>query len=281
MVESGAVEKWSLADKEIALACASHNGDQLHVEAVGSWLKLMGLSEHDLVCGAHVPYDPDAARRLVLTQQQPCRLHNNCSGKHSGLLAGALQKKQSLLGYDKWDHPVQAECRKLISELGGIDLSSAEWGVDGCGIPTYAMPLAAMAKAMSHFLVDQKDSSDRVSALKTIRRAIQSEPHFVSGKNTFCTDFISASGSDLIVKTGAEGVYTAVLFSSGVSIALKVRDGATRASQAAMAALIQSYHGLNSPQLSKLSRYTEPRLTNWEGQEVGKVIVHHPDLNIK
>lgn len=272
LMESGAAEKYSLTKKQITLACASHSGDDLHTSEVKKWHQQLDFNEDQLVCGVHWPSDKATEKEMIKNFTQPCRYHNNCSGKHTGMLTGLKSLGLPLHSYEKWDHPLQQNLRQILSELSGEDFSRTEWGVDGCGIPTYAMTLPGMARALSRFL--QPNATDeRQARMKQILEAIQSEPHYLSGKDNFCTTMIENLKGRAIVKTGAEGVYAAILPQSGVAIAVKVRDGATRASKAATAFLMKAFGGMTEAEWVRLSDHTEPKITNWAGDIVGKITV--------
>jgi L-asparaginase II len=197
---------------------------------------------------------------------------------------------QPLSGYDKWDHPLQENLRRIFSDLSGEDFARTKWGVDGCGIPTYAMTLHGMAKALSAFLLDPswgkadaglKISSELRARMKQINEAIVAEPHYISGKNSFCTSMIENLKGRAIVKVGAEGVYAAILPESGVAIAVKVRDGASRASQVATAFLMKAFGAMTEAESVRLSHHTEPEITNWAGDIVGKITVPSRQFEVR
>ncbi|TJZ92275.1 asparaginase [Paracoccus gahaiensis] len=233
LLESGAADAAGLTDRQLALACASHSGAALHVEAVDGWLTGLGLSEPDLRCGTHMPRDPAENRRLTCSDSAPCQLHNNCSGKH----AGFLTLNRHLKGgpdYVEPDHPVQQAVKAAFEEVTGE--TSPGFGIDGCSAPNWACTVEGLARAMARFANPGPDR--RGQAMRRLVDAMRSHPEMVAGEGRSCTGLMRAMGGAVAVKTGAEAVFVAILPEQGLGIALKITDGATRASEAAITALL-------------------------------------------
>ncbi|WP_439817231.1 asparaginase [Zavarzinia sp. CC-PAN008] len=237
LVESGAVERFGLNDTHLALACASHNGETVHTLAVAAWLALMGLGEADLACGPQEP-EPQTWHAMVQGHAACGRLHNNCSGKHAGFLAAALAWGEPVAGYAAPEHRVQAHALERTAEFAGVARSSLVLGVDGCSAPNPALPLVALARVMARLAV-----AEAATPAGRVMRAMRAHPYLVAGRDRFCTDVMPALEAGAVVKTGAEGVFVATLPGRGWGIAVKIDDGATRASQAALLALL---HGLGA-----------------------------------
>ena len=226
LVATGAADAFGLADEHLALACASHNGEPRHVEVVGEWLGRLGYTVDTLECGAHRPGHQPSADTLVRGDIAPDRRHNNCSGKHSGFLTVCRHLGLEPAGYLSPDHPVQAHhVTKATEAACEIDLSGATPAVDGCGIPIWEMPLEHLALGWA--TLAHTDEGRRLYA------AMQAEPFMVAGTERMCTR-VMESTSGIAVKTGAEGVFCGVHVESGLAWSLKARDGATRASEAAL-----------------------------------------------
>jgi len=269
LLETGAADAFAVGADEIALACASHTGERTHVEAVASWLGRMGLGEADLECGAHAPLG-QAARAGLLRAGTPFgRLHNNCSGKHAAMLATARHMGEPTAGYTSPDHPVQRRVRVLLAEMGGADLDDAPAGIDGCGIPTLGMPLLAIAHAMARLAAPDGLAPARAAAARRVTAAMAAHPHMVAGRNRFCTRVLAAGGGAVLVKSGAEGVFTAALSGSGLGIALKTDDGAGRAAEAAIATLLLRFGALEGRVLDVLAGDAHSIQRNWGGTETG------------
>lgn len=273
LVESGAIEKFDLNDKHLAVACASHNGESEHTNLVQSWLARMGLSESHLRCGVHAPYDEQTFKELIGKKVEFSQLHNNCSGKHAGILASALLMNEDINTYLQKDHPIQRKIKSTFEELSSYTIPDNDWAIDGCGIPTYLSPLKSLAIAMARLGTPFSLSSERSYACEKITSAIVKEPYYVAGRDRFCTDTMFAAEQKLVVKVGAEGVFAGSYLNSDIGIALKVRDGAERAAESAMA-FVLSQHNNNGEILSLyLDSFLNSPLKNWGNTQVGAVRV--------
>ena len=237
-VESGAVERFGLGDEHIALSCASHNGEPRHVETVRAWLGKIGLGEGDLECGTDAPRLPQTVEALIRANAVPTAAFNNCSGKHSGFLTTAVHYGEPTRGYITYDHPVQRRLRDVMSDLCGADAHAFPHGTDGCGIPTLVTPLRSLARAMASMADPSRLSNKHAEAATRIRTAMNAEPFMVAGTGRFCTRINGDLAGVAQVKTGAEGVFCAMLPTLGLGVAIKMWDGAGRAAEVAMAALL-------------------------------------------
>jgi len=237
--ETGAIEKFGLGNAEIAIACASHTGEPEHVITAQSILNKAGLGRADLECGTHWPSYEAAALNLAGKGERPCSLHNNCSGKHAGMLASAVCQGQETSGYINPDHDVQQRVRSVIEVFCGIDLSDAPMGIDGCSLPNWAIPLEKLAYGFARFGTGEGCAPERAKLCQQIRSAVAEFPFMVAGTNRFCTRIMEQLGQQAFVKTGAEGVFCASLPQLGLGIALKIDDGATRSSEVVLARLLQ------------------------------------------
>jgi L-asparaginase II len=233
LVESGAAE--DLSSERLALACASHNGADMHVSRVAAWLGDLGLAEPDLRCGPQVPDDATERHRLRAAHEAPCQLHNNCSGKHAGFLALNRQLRGGA-EYVEIDHPVQKAVRAAFEEM--TDAPSPGWGVDGCSAPNFATTVRGLAFAMARMADPRGLGRAREDAARRLVAAMVAHPELVAGEGRACTELMRAMGGAVAVKTGAEAVFVAILPARGLGIALKIEDGATRASECAIAALL-------------------------------------------
>jgi len=268
LIESGAAEKFGFGEEELALACASHGGEPAHVAVAQRMLSRAGLDVAALECGAHWPSHQDSARALARAGT-PSALHNNCSGKHAGFLCVACAGGIAHRGYADASHPVQREVRAVLESLTGIGLSEDRCGIDGCSIPTFALPLEALARAFARFGTGQGLAPERAKAAARLRAACAAQPYFVAGTGRFCTEVMKLFGGRVLVKTGAEGVFCGALPERGLGIALKCEDGATRAAEVAMAAVIARLLPLDGDERVALERFERPTLRNWNGIEVG------------
>ncbi|MBW6505893.1 MAG: asparaginase [Rhodobacteraceae bacterium] len=267
LVESGAAAAAGLSERQLALACASHQGAMIHTEAVSDWLAGLGLGESDLRCGSHLPNDPEARKALICSDTEPCQIHNNCSGKHAGFLTLGKHLKA---GPDYVDpaHPVQRAVRAAFEDVTGA--ASPGFGIDGCSAPNFATTVAGLARAMQFFAAADPEGRRRDAAAARLARAMMAYPEMVAGEGRACTDLMRAMGGRVAVKTGAEAVFVAILPDQKRGIALKIVDGATRASEAAIVALLVKYGALPAAH-SMAQKYLGASLTNWRGLRTGEL----------
>jgi L-asparaginase II len=268
LVETGAADAFGFGDEELALACASHSGEPGHVAGVMRMLAKAGLDAAALRCGAHWPMAQSAVAALARTGE-PSALHNNCSGKHAGFLCVACAKGIDHADYWRPGHPVQREVRAVLENLTGAALSDDRCAIDGCSVPTWAIPLENLAHAFAKFGSGRGLAPERARAAARLRAACAQKPWHVAGTGRFCTEIMQLFGARVFVKTGAEGVYCGALPELGLGIALKCDDGAGRAAQAVMAALIARFLPLGDAERAALMRFERPTLRNWNGIEVG------------
>lgn len=263
-VESGAAAE--VGDDLLALACASHQGAAMHTGRVAAWLAAMGLGEADLRCGVHPPNDPAAAAALIRAGRPPCQLHNNCSGKHAGFLAFA-RHLQAGPEYVLPDHPVQAAVRAAFEEVTGA--TSPGHGIDGCSAPNFATTVTGLARAMGRFAAARETGGTRARAMVRLREAMMAHPALVAGEGRACTGLMRALAGRGAVKNGAEGVFVAILPGAGLGVALKIADGAGRAAEAAVAALLVRL-GVLEPAAAAPWAAAEQR--NWRGLATGRLV---------
>ncbi len=259
LVASGAADFLGLTDAELALACASHSGEPAHVATARAMLAKAGRDAACLECGAHWPYDARAARALAASGGEPGALHNNCSGKHAGFICLACASGEDPAGYVRPDHPTMRRVTASLAELTGTVLDERNRGVDGCSIPTFAIPLRALALAFARF-----GTADGAAA--RIRAAVAAHPFMVGGSDRFDTVLMTALGARVFAKGGAEGVHCAALPELGLGIAIKCDDGAGRAADLACATLVARLLDAEVPEL-----LLRPELRNWNGIAVGTV----------
>jgi L-asparaginase II len=272
LVESGAADRFGFGDEELALACSSHSGEDAHVEGVQRMLARAGLDGSALACGAHRPiYQP--ATFALAKIGTPSALHNNCSGKHAGFLCVACAMGIDHSGYWRVEHPVQQKVQPVLEDLTGAVLGPECRAVDGCSVPTWAIPLEKLAYAFAKFGSGRGLSRERADAAARLCAACARKPWYVAGTGRFCTDIMTLFGARVFVKTGAEGVFCGALPGQGLGIAVKCDDGAGRAAEAIMAAVIARFLPLQSEERVALSRFINPVLRNWNGIEIGALRV--------
>ncbi len=270
-VESGAFAAAGFSAAETAFACSSHNGEPVHADAAASMLGKLGLSEADLECGSHWPYHEESARALAISGEGPNQLHNNCSGKHSGMLALAKHIGAPTKGYLKPEHPVQQRILGMFEAMCGVDLTGAPRSPDGCSVPTWAIPLENIAYGFARFAAPTDLPEARAKACEEIKAAVATHPIMVAGTGRFCTEVMDVLGAKAFIKTGAEGVFCAALPEYGLGVALKCDDGATRGAEAMMTAVLRHIGVLDGSDLEKLSSWVEVPVKNRNAIQTGAI----------
>jgi L-asparaginase II len=285
LVDSGAADRFDLSDDELALACASHDGEAAHVQTAASMLSKAGLDESVLECGTHWPYNEAAKLALAAAGAAPSALHNNCSGKHAGficvacMLAGHRDRRAFVGGYVEPEHALMREITAAVESATGCNLATAPRATDGCSIPTFGIALTRLAHAFARVATGHGLSPGRAAAARRLRAAVAASPFMVGGSARFDSRVMALFGERVFCKVGAEGMYCAALPEQGWGVALKMDDGNTaRACEVALAALLETL-GLarTEPERTLLAGLSNVTLRNWRGIQVGHLAAQ-PDL---
>jgi L-asparaginase II len=250
LIESGAADRFGLANAELALACSSHNAEPRHVATARGMLAAAGRGEGDLECGGHPPMDRAAADALVRAGEHWGRIHDNCSGKHSGFICLACGMGADPAGYVKPGHPAQRAIAAALAEVTGAALGTP--AVDGCSIPAYAIPLDKLAQAFAKMATGEGLAPQRAAAARRLIDAVTAEPFMVAGTGRFDTEVLTAFGKRVFVKGGAEGVICAALPELGLGVAIKADDGAGRATEPLLSAVIAALLEVNETERAAL-----------------------------
>lgn len=271
LVESGAADAYGFGEREIALACASHSGEPEHAALATAMLAKAGLDETALECGAHWPSRQEAALDLAAAGGEPGARHNNCSGKHSGFLCTCRHVGLEHRGYVRAGHPLQEMVREAMEAVTGAAHSADVCGTDGCSIPTYAVPLKNLALGFARLASGQGLGTERARAARRILAACMAEPFYVAGTDRLDTRLMKAARGRVMVKTGAEGVYCGAVPELGLGIAIKCDDGASRAAEVAVAAILAKLLADDAGLAGALEDMANPVMRNWNGIEVGRL----------
>ena len=269
LVESGAADAFGFGDRELALACASHSGEPEHAALARSMLERAGLDGGALECGMQWPMGEVATRQLAREGGQPSALHNNCSGKHAGFVCTCVHRGVDPRGYVRRGHAAQKAVREAMESVTGAPHAEDACGTDGCSIPTYAIRLDALALGFSRMATGVGFGPERAKAARRLVTACMAEPFMVAGTDRMDTRIMSEGGGRVFVKTGAEGVYCAAIPELGLGISLKCDDGASRAAEVMVAAVLARLLQADGALAEKLSRLARPELINWNGISVG------------
>jgi len=277
LVSDGAADAFGIGDEELALACASHNGEARHAELARTLLGRSGATETDLVCGPHSSLAEPVAKAMAARGEQPTRAHNNCSGKHAGMIAVGRHAGWGSDGYQVPSHQVQRRCLHEVARWTGIHVDGIPHGTDGCGVPSFALPLAAMATAYARLgaAVAGDDvpavPADSLAAARRLVAAVRAHPFLLAGTARLDTELLEATRGRVIAKVGAEGVYSATIPDMRLGLALKVEDGATRAATPALLTLLDQIAPGAVPDLTE---HRVPGVKNTLGQMVGALEPH-------
>lgn len=277
VIESGAAAHFGLSDAEIALCCASHNGEAKHVSTAQGILGKLGFHHTHLQCGAHEPYHAPTAQAMRERGESPTTLHNNCSGKHSGMLALCAHLGASPDTYMSIQHPVQQLMLEAVCAMTGIPKSQMQLGVDGCGVPVFGMPIDRLALAFARLGSPDELTQARASACQRIVAAVRKYPQFLAGSDRFDTRLIEVTGGRMIGKMGAEGIFALTIPGQGFGFVLKIEDGHIRALYPAVVEALKQLNLLSEFEVNELASFYTPTVHNWQGTEVGII---RPDFQL-
>ncbi|WP_040854906.1 asparaginase [Phyllobacterium sp. YR531] len=271
LVESGAADAYGFGDEELAMACASHSGEQLHVARANDMLGRAGLDSTALECGSHWPFEQSVLIDLAKSGQAPTPLHNNCSGKHAGFLCTCKHLGIETQGYSALGSPEQDMVRDAMQSVTGAAHTLDHCGTDGCSIPTYAIPLRNLAHGFARMATGTGLEPQRAQAARRLLDAAMAAPFYVAGTGRACTKLMEMAPGRIFVKTGAEGVFVGALPEFGLGIAVKCDDGTTRASEAMIATVLARIYRNEDELESKLDRFADREMRNWNGVTFGVV----------
>lgn len=270
-VRAGVLERFGFGERELAVMCASHNGEPGHAELVASMLARIGATVDDLACGAHPPSYEPAAAVLAARGERPTQLHNNCSGKHAGILALAKTIGAPFAGYLDARHPAERLILAMCERVSDDVFEGDKLAVDGCGIPVYATTLHKAAVSFARLATLRGVDDADATALARVASAMAAEPWYVAGTGRFDTDLMRASGGRIVCKAGAEGFHCDALLDAGLGLALKVVDGSRRAAPPATIAVLDALRVLEPQAREALRAHAVVPVKNVAGRVVGEV----------
>jgi L-asparaginase II len=271
IIETGAADRFHFDDADLALACASHNGEKQHTERVTTILSRLGLKAVDLKCGIHPPRRQEAHVELIRSGGDMTPIHNNCSGKHVGMLATAKHMEERIEDYYKIDHPVQRRILSVISELTDVPMGDIEIGIDGCGVPVHGIPLKNLALGFARMADPSGLDEFRRHSIGRVTDAMMNASEMVGGTSRFCTDFMKHMGGKMFGKVGAEGVYCVGVPKAGIGIAIKIEDGNSRATSTVIMEILTQMDLIEEQEAKALESYHFQPLLNARNEMVGKL----------
>ena len=282
IVETGAIEKFNVSEKELSLFCASHAGESFHRKSVQNVLEKLGLEEENLHCGTHIPSDIDSYNELIRSGGKLTPIFSNCSGKHSGMLAACLAQNIDINSYEDLDNPYQQQIIDVIADVSQYKREKINTAVDGCGVPVHRLPLYNLALAFARLAKPEdwiEGNEARKTALARIRDAMMKFPEMVAGTKKFDTDLMTVYDCRIVAKGGAEGVHCFGDKEMGIGVAIKVEDGNGRAASVSSMEVLKQLGIGSEDEWNQLERYsTAPVLNMWEnviGSISANFTLHH------
>ncbi|MDW0116703.1 asparaginase [Sporosarcina thermotolerans] len=269
IIETGAADHFQFDDGDLSLCCASHNGERQHTDRAASILSRIGLEVSDLQCGTHPPRFQAAFEEVIKEGKEITPIYNNCSGKHSGMLATAIHMNESIDDYYKVEHPVQQRILSVISELTDVPVNDIQIGIDGCGVPVHGVPLKNLALSFARMADPSELDESRRQSVGRVTKAMMNAPEMVGGTARFCTDFMKHMGGRVFGKVGAEGVYCVGVPEAGLGIAVKIEDGNSRATNAVVMEILDQLDLLQEQEKKDLASYHFPELLNARKEKIG------------
>lgn len=271
VVESGAAAHFGFNKEELAFLTSSHSGEDEHVLTGEGILDKLGLSAAELQCGTHLPLHGKSARSLMAKGLAPTVLHNTCSGKHAGMLALARYRGWDIKGYYLPEHPVQQAMLETIAAFIQVDPQEIPLGVDGCGVPVFAMTMERMAFAYAQLGRPTSLAEERQQACRTLSEAMTSYPSLVAGTGRLTTDLMKACGARFIAKDGAEGVFCIAIPEKGWGLAVKIMDGSGRGLGPVVISALTQLGLLQDEEKKQLARHAVAKIKNYRDEEIGEI----------
>jgi len=271
VVASGAAAYFGFSEAELAVLTSSHSGEEEHISLVAGILDKLGLSAAELQCGIHLPLHADSARRLLARGLLPTVLHNTCSGKHAGMLALAQYHGWPREGYHRPEHPVQQAMLAVIAQFTDLRPEEIPLGVDGCGVPVFAMSVRSMALAYARLARPTAFPARQQEACRLLNKAMTSYPGIVAGTDRLATELMKVGGDRFIAKDGAEGIFCLAVPAKGWGLAVKVLDGSSRALGPVVISALAQLGLLDSREQGELAGQSQVMLKNNRDEEIGRV----------
>ena len=268
---SNAIKNYKLNTKHIALACASHKGERFHIKELKKWISKINLKTKNLQCGIHAPLDKNASEKIIYSRKKFNELHNNCAGKHLGMLTSCLVNNQSITNYLDYNHVHQRNIRKIFNKFTESKLSKKNFSLDGCSAPQYSFKIKSISRALNNLIKSYKNNYEYTDQVRTLVNSILKNPEFIGGTVSFDTKVIKASKGKIFCKSGAEGVFLFVDFQKEISGVIKITDGNERAIPIAILNIFKKFKVMSKVELKNLERKEKFGLKNHAGRNIGRI----------
>lgn len=271
-IQSNAHQKLNLTQKEIAISCASHSGEKKHLIVLNQWIDKLGIKKNCLKCGIHNPINLKASNQLLLSGIKPNQLHNNCAGKHLGMISGSFSNKMKIDDYININHPYQKLIRNVLEEFTAFKIKKKQIGIDGCGAPQYAFPLENLAIAMVNLIKQYRNNIKYSKEIRILLNSIFKYPFLTGGTNRFDTELTHITNGKMFLKGGAEGILLFAHLSKKIGGIIKIKDGNERAIPSVAITVFKKLSLLNKSENQKLSKWNNQIISNHANISVGKII---------
>ena len=268
---SNAIKNYRLSNKHIALACASHKGEKFHIRELKKWILKINLKTSNLQCGIHSPLDKKASEKIIYSRKKFNELHNNCAGKHLGMLTSCLVNNYSITNYLDYDHAHQRNIRKIFNKFTETKLSKKYFSLDGCSAPQYSFKIKYISKALNNLIKSYKNNYHYTEQVRTLVDSILENPEFIGGTSSFDTKVMKASKGKMFCKSGAEGVFLFVDIQKEISGVIKITDGNERAIPITIINILKKLRIMNGEELKNLEKKEKFELQNHAGKKVGRI----------
>ncbi len=268
---SNAIKNYKLNNKHIALACASHKGEKFHIKELKKWISKINIKTKNLQCGIHAPLDKNASEKIIYSRKKFNELHNNCAGKHLGMLTSCLINNQSITNYLDYNHAHQKYIRKIFNKFTESKLSKKNFSLDGCSAPQYSFKIKSISKALNNLIKTYKNNYEYTDQVRTLVNSILENPEFIGGSVSFDTKVIKASKGKIFCKSGAEGVFLFVDFQKEISGVIKITDGNERAIPIAILNIFKKFKVMSKVELKNLEKKEKFELKNHAGRNIGRI----------
>jgi L-asparaginase II len=278
VIESNAIDKFHIEDREISLMCSSHNSEEFHAKCAREILKKADIKLDKLQCGTHIPLSINAYKDLILNGKELTPEYSNCSGKHCGMLITAKHMNEDIDTYLDINHPVQQRILEVLSQICNYNKEDIIIGVDGCGAPVHALPLERLAYGFARLSKPELLKEGRKIAVQRITSSMTIYPEMVAGTKRFCTDFMKVCGDNMFGKLGAEGVYLVGIKEKGIGIGIKIEDGDMSVIYCVVLEILRQLELITNEELQQLIKYYNPKIFNARKEQVGEVI---PNFRLK
>ncbi len=271
LIELGGIEHFGFTLEEIALMCGSHNAENDHLLVLDSILRKCGCSRSDLLCGSQFPTHKPDADLLIRNNEKPTAAHNNCSGKHAGMLALCKLTDNTISDYIHPDHPVQILIRKACADMYEYDEHKMIMALDGCSAPIFSVPVYHQALAYKNLANPDQFDDKRKRACTLVIQAVSTYPFMVAGTKRYCTDLMTITAPKIIGKTGAEGIFCMSLTEQQIGICIKIDDGKMLPQYNVAQALVDSTGLFDKATLAPLHHYAENEIKNFNKCITGRI----------